>query len=92
MKTGIIGLGLRAANVLKMLIEDLPELDLVGYVDPDPCGLSILDDVSHNLIRFESLDEMIEKCYQGSMFSRVDKIDVRQGEIKNFKHFEIIRL
>jgi acylphosphatase len=38
------------------------------------------------------VDEMIEKCYQGSMFSRVDKIDVRQGEIKNFKHFEIIRL
>ena len=29
MKTGIVGLGLRAANVLKMLIEDLPELDLV---------------------------------------------------------------
>ena len=62
MKTGIVGLGLRAANVLKMLLEDLPELDLVGYVDPDSCGLSILDDVSHNLIRFESLDEMIEKC------------------------------
>ena len=55
MKTGIVGLGLRAANVLKMLLEDLPELDLVGYVDPDSCGLSILDDVSHNLIRFETL-------------------------------------
>ncbi len=51
MKTGIVGLGLRAANVLKMLVEDLPELDLVGYVDPDPCGLSILDEVPHNLIR-----------------------------------------
>ena len=37
MKTGIVGLGLRAANVLKILLEDLPELDLVGYVDPDPC-------------------------------------------------------
>ena len=51
MKTGIVGLGLRAANVLKMLIEDLPELDLVGYVDPDPCGLSLLDNVPHNLIK-----------------------------------------
>ncbi len=38
------------------------------------------------------VDEMIEKCYQGPMFSKVTKIDVRQGEIKNFKHFEVIRL
>ena len=42
MRTGIVGLGLRAGNVLKMIMEDMPEMELVGYVDPDPCGLSII--------------------------------------------------
>jgi hypothetical protein len=40
MRTGVVGLGLRAGNVLKMIMEDMPEMELVGYVDPDPCGLS----------------------------------------------------
>ena len=44
MRTGIVGLGLRAGNVLKMIMEDMPEMELVGYVDPDPCGLSIIEE------------------------------------------------
>ena len=43
MRTGIVGLGLRAGNVLKMIKEDMPEMELVGYVDPDPCGISIIE-------------------------------------------------
>ena len=38
------------------------------------------------------VDEMIEKCYQGSILSRVDKIDIRQGTVKDYTFFEIIRL
>ena len=38
------------------------------------------------------VDEMIEKCYQGSTMSRVVKIDIRQGEIKNHKDFKVLRL
>ncbi|MFM7022851.1 MAG: acylphosphatase [Flavobacteriales bacterium] len=38
------------------------------------------------------IDEMIEKCYQGSTLSRVDKIEIRQGTIKNHKDFKVIRL
>ena len=44
MRTAIVGLGLRAGNVLKMIKADMPELELVGYVDPDPCGLSLLEE------------------------------------------------
>ena len=40
MRTGIVGLGLRAGNVLKMIQKEMPELELVGYVDPDPCATS----------------------------------------------------
>ena len=43
MRTGIVGLGLRAGNVLKMMQVDMSELELVGYVDPDPCGLPLLE-------------------------------------------------
>ena len=46
MRTAIVGLGLRAGNVLKMIKADMPELELVGYVDPDPCGLSLLEEDS----------------------------------------------
>ena len=54
MRTGIVGLGLRAGNVLKMIMEDMPEMELVGYVDPDPCGLSIIEESSNSLIQYQS--------------------------------------
>ena len=38
------------------------------------------------------VDEMIENCYHGSTLSRVDKIDIRQGEVKKLKDFKIIRM
>ena len=47
MRTGIVGLGLRAGNVLKMMQVDMPELELVGYVDPDPCGLPLLEGITN---------------------------------------------
>ena len=59
MRTGIVGLGLRAGNVLKMIKEEMPELELVGYVDPDPCGLSIIEQHSSQLNQYESLAQMI---------------------------------
>ena len=49
MRIAIVGLGLRAGNVLKMMKEEMPEIELVGYVDPDPCGLLLLKDCSSEL-------------------------------------------
>ncbi len=62
MRTGIVGLGLRAGNVLKMLQADMPELELVGYVDPDPCGLPLLEGISNQLQQYESVETLIAKC------------------------------
>ena len=61
MRTGIVGLGLRAGNVLKMIKKDMPEMELVGYADPDPCGLSIIDDKTNRLNQYENLDQMIDE-------------------------------
>ena len=62
MRTGIVGLGLRAGNVLKMIKGDMPEIELVGYVDPEPCGLSLLADYSSDLIQYKNLKQMIDEC------------------------------
>ena len=62
MKIGIVGLGLRAGNVLKMLKEDMPEIELVGYVDPDPCGLSLVKDYSSELTPHKDLKQMTDEC------------------------------
>lgn len=42
MKAGVVGLGLRASMVLGYLKQELPELEIMGYVDPQPCGLERL--------------------------------------------------
>ena len=63
MRTGIVGLGLRAGNVLKMIMEDMPEMELVGYVDPDPCGLSIIVESSNSLSHYQTLEQMINLLY-----------------------------
>jgi hypothetical protein len=36
MRTGIVGLGLRAGNVLKMIMEDMPEMDQGLHIQPVP--------------------------------------------------------
>ena len=62
MRTGIVGLGLRAGNVLKMMQVDMPELELVGFVDPDPCGLPLLDGIKSQLQQYENVETMIAMC------------------------------
>lgn len=41
-RIGVVGLGHRAAMVLRFLKQPLPELEVMGYVDPQPCGLEPL--------------------------------------------------
>jgi len=60
MRTGIVGLGLRAGNVLKMMQADMPELELVGFVDPDPCGLPLLDGITNQPQQYENVETMID--------------------------------
>ena len=39
----------------------MPELELVGYVDPDPCWLSIIEEHASQLKQFESLANIISE-------------------------------
>jgi predicted dehydrogenase len=82
MRTGIVGLGLRAGNVLKMIQKEMPELELVGYVDPDPCGLSIIEEHASQLKQFESLAKMISES----------ELDLLWVASPNHLHLEHIKL
>jgi predicted dehydrogenase len=82
MRTGIVGLGLRAGNVLKMIQKEMPELELVGYVDPDPCGLSIIEEHASQLKQFESLANMISES----------ELDLLWVASPNHLHLEHIKL
>ena len=82
MRTGIVGLGLRAGNVLKMIQKEMPELELVGYVDPDPCGLSIIEEHASQLKQFESLTKMISES----------ELDLLWVASPNHLHLEHIKL
>ena len=82
MRTGIVGLGLRAGNVLKMIKQEMPELELVGYVDPNPCGLSIIEEHASQLNQFESLAHMINES----------ELDLLWVASPNHLHLEHIQL
>ncbi len=38
-----------------------------------------------------SLDIFLEFCHKGSDRSAVEKVEVKEGEIKNYRNFEVIR-
>ncbi len=42
MRIAIAGLGLRSGHVVGLLKQEIPELEVVGYVDPKPCGMERL--------------------------------------------------
>jgi len=62
MRIIIVGLGLRAGNILGTMQAGMSELQLVGFVDPKPCGLSLLDGDTSQLQQFESLEVMLDEC------------------------------
>ena len=56
MKVATAGIGLRAGNVLSILKEAMPEIDFVGYVDPQTAHL---DKIGLDTPKFEDVAEML---------------------------------
>jgi predicted dehydrogenase len=65
-----------------MIQKEMPELELVGYVDPDPCGLSIIEEHASQLKQFESLTKMISES----------ELDLLWVASPNHLHLEHIKL
>ena len=59
MRVGIVGLGLRASHVLTQLKGKMDELEVMGYVDPDPCGLVHLSEVVTPRRQYPDVEAML---------------------------------
>jgi len=58
MKVATAGIGLRAGHVLAVLKETMPEVEFVGYYDPQPTYLSMIGD---EVPRFDTVEEMLAR-------------------------------
>lgn len=56
MKVVTAGIGLRAGHVLSILKETVPEVEFVGYYDPQPTHLEM---IGEDTPRFDSIEEML---------------------------------
>jgi predicted dehydrogenase len=60
MKVAVAGLGYRMANVLQSLQKAIPDLAIVGLVDPQPAGLQQIEKTGLLVSRrFDTVDEMV---------------------------------
>ena len=81
MKFGIVGLGLRANHVISFLADYIADLDIVGFVDPNPCGK----------------DDLAKKVNVGRSFNDViallnENLDLLFVASPNHLHLEHIQL
>ena len=56
MRVVTAGIGLRAGHVLSILKETMPEVEFVGYFDPQP---SHLDMIGEEIPRFDDVADML---------------------------------
>ncbi len=60
MRIGIVGLGLRASHVVSQLKRAMPELQVSGYVDPNPGGLAYLSQAAVPERAYPDLASLLE--------------------------------
>lgn len=56
-----------------------------GYAQNEPDGTVFIEAEGDE----EPLQKFIEWCHEGSSAAKVEKVDYSEGDIKNFKGFEI---
>ncbi len=67
MRVAIVGLGLRAGHVIGLMKQQLPELEVVGYVDPSPCGMERLGEAQPQR-SYPDLSEMLSDAQPDLLF------------------------
>ena len=59
MRVVTAGIGLRAGHVLSIFKQTMPEIEFVGYYDPQPTYLHM---IGENVPRFDDVDVMLKQC------------------------------
>lgn len=59
MRVVTAGIGLRAGHVLSIMKETMPEMQIVGFFDPQPTHLEM---IGEDTPRFDSVEQMLDAC------------------------------
>lgn len=59
MRVVTAGIGLRAGNVLSLFKKTMPDIEFVGYYDPQPTFLHM---IGEDVERFNSVETMLDQC------------------------------
>lgn len=70
----------------KYTLQMAQKIQIAGFVQNQDNG-SVYIEAEGTI---EQLDQFIIWCHQGSPFSKVDKVEIREGATINFSIFEII--
>ncbi len=65
MKVVTAGIGLRAGHVLSIMKAEMPEMEIVGYYDPQP---TFLDMIGADTPAFDSVQEMLDETQADLLF------------------------
>lgn len=82
MKVGIVGLGFRLGYLARVINQMVPDVRFVGYVDPEPYGLSILEE--HGIESgpsFETIGDL----------AKAEELDLLMIGSPNLMHLDHIR-
>ncbi|MDD5290641.1 MAG: acylphosphatase [Patescibacteria group bacterium] len=66
-------------------LEKAKELELTGFTRNKPDGKVYIEVEGEE----KSLDNFLGWCRRGPSWARVEKIEVKEGRIKNYKNFEV---
>lgn len=82
MKIGVIGLGFRLGYLMRIIAQSIPEARFVGYADPSPYGLPILQQAGVDVgTAYGTPDELL----------RTEKLDLLMIGSPNHMHLDHIR-
>ena len=65
--------------------EKAEELNIKGFIQNEPSGSVYIEAEGDE----EALEKFIKWCNQGSGLAKVEKIEVKKGEIRNFTDFSV---
>lgn len=72
-------------NFRSFLKAKASDLGLVGFVRNEPDGTVYTEAEGDE----GDLREFLDQCRQGPRFARVEKVDIQEGKMQDFKLFEI---
>lgn len=66
--------------------ESAESFNLAGFAKNDPDGVVYIEVEGSQ----ENLDQFINWCQEGSLLSKVERVEVFEGEVQNYEEFKVL--